>query len=192
MDATSTEDATLAQALLKFQQLVTPISKSKTVKVKTQRGGDYTFSYAPYEAIVESIKPHLAECDLAVAQPLDANPEGHLFVKTILMHVTGESLVSVAPINTANMSMQEVGSAITYMRRYALSALLGLVTDEDDDANMADGNKAEVVTRRTLKPLTTDTVSPESQKELEAFAAKYNTTWDEAIENYAPAGRTAT
>jgi hypothetical protein len=133
----------LAEALIAFQAEVPAITKSKTVNVKT-RTGSYSFSYAPYEVIMEQIKPLLSKHGLSIVQPLQATQDGRQFVSTILTHLSGEQIDSLAIVPLDGKSMQEIGSAITYMRRYALSSILGLVTDEDDDANIADGNEAEV------------------------------------------------
>jgi len=54
--------------------------------------------------------------------------------------VSGEQINSHIPLNMDGGTMQEIGSRISYLKRYSLTALLGIVGEEDDDANIADGN----------------------------------------------------
>lgn len=93
--------------------------------------------YASLAAIWDSIRPVLAKHGLAVVQfPKYAN--GVVELTTILMHgESGEWLseTSGAPIGKADA--QGVGSALTYLRRYSLSSVLGIVTEDDDDGNAA-------------------------------------------------------
>lgn len=56
---------------------------------------------------------------------------------TIVMHESGEWIMATAKLELSKPDPQGQGSAITYMRRYALSAALGLVTEDDDDGNAA-------------------------------------------------------
>jgi len=63
---------------------------------------------------------------------------------TILTHKSGQWFRSETDIRIApNANYQELGSAITYLKRYSLCAILGIVADADDDANLACGNPAE-------------------------------------------------
>jgi hypothetical protein len=134
----------LAKALADFQGRIGAIPRSKTVRVTSKKTGQsYTFDYAPHEAIIAAIQKPLAECGLAVSQQLACLPDGLPALRTILLHSSGERLDDVFPLPTAEgMTSQELGSTITYMRRYALSAILGLATEDDDDANRAAGNEA--------------------------------------------------
>jgi hypothetical protein len=59
------------------------------------------------------------------------------------MHKSGEWLGSHFTMKPVKNDPQGIGSCITYMRRYALAAILGLNIDEDDDGNQASGNNQE-------------------------------------------------
>lgn len=117
----------LFKSIAQFQQSVPVIHKG------TQ---GYGYSYADLPAIFEKINPLLAENNLGFVQPINGNT-----IKTIVFHTeSGESIESEIsiPENVALKGMNEfqvLGSAITYLRRYALSSLLGLVTDKDTDAS---------------------------------------------------------
>lgn len=117
----------LFKALAGFQQEVPVIHKG------TQ---GYGYSYADLPAIFEIINPVLKKHGLGFAQPIEGNS-----IKTIIFHIeSGATLESVTEIpqgvQLSKMNeFQVLGSAITYIRRYALSSILGLVTDKDTDAS---------------------------------------------------------
>ena len=120
------EKKNIYKALAKFQQEVPVIHKA------TQ---GYGYSYADLPAIFEVINPLLAKHGLGFTQLL-----GDAQITTVLFHYTsGEEIESTMtiPDNVQLKGMndfQVMGSAITYYRRYSLSAMLGLVTDKDIDA----------------------------------------------------------
>jgi len=93
-------------------------------------------SYASLSNILDAIKIPLAESDLSFSQ----HPMGENGMSTILMHKSGEWLGSHFTMKPVKNDPQGIGSCITYMRRYAIAAILGLNIDEDDDGNQASGN----------------------------------------------------
>jgi len=131
----------LAAALAKAQASFPTINRDKKVTVQTKTGGSYTFNYAPLEAIFAAVRRPLSENGLAVVQLLDDD-----FLVSSLMHSSGAVLSGRTPIPPTE-GIQAFGSAITYLRRYALVALLGIATEEDDDGNSAAGNSATFGTR---------------------------------------------
>lgn len=126
----------LAEALAKAQAEFPPVTRSKTVEVRTKTGGSYTFSYAPLDAILGAVGPALTKHGLAVTQLLD-----HGDLVTMLLHESGAFLDGRTPLPPM-ADIQSFGSAITYLRRYAIQALLGIAAEEDDDGNRASGNAA--------------------------------------------------
>ena len=99
---------------------------------KDTKGHNYT--YADLPQIFSVINPLLKKHKLCFTQLLDNDG-----IKTILFHVdSGEELESFTPIPLVKLGAmneyQSYGSGVTYYRRYALSAMLGLVTDKDTDA----------------------------------------------------------
>ena len=137
--------AKLVTALAKAQAELPNIPRDKTVKVRTKSGAEYTFAYAPLDTIMEKIRPVLKENGLAFMQSLNGES-----LSTTLMHTSGEWLASdPMPIRVVDSGPQALGSAITYARRYALTAILGLVTEDDDDGNAAEGNEATASTGTT-------------------------------------------
>lgn len=131
----------LAAALAKAQASFPAIEKTKTVRVKTRTGGTYTFKYAPLDDVLHGLRPILNENGLALSQLLSMTPDGRPALRTLLLHEGGETLEDVCPLPVnGGESAQEIGSAITYLRRYAVVSLLGIATEEDDDGNAASGN----------------------------------------------------
>jgi hypothetical protein len=66
-------------------------------------------------------------------------------IRTMLMHASGEWIGSEVALPSVPARVQELGSLVTYMRRYALAAILGIAPDDDDDGNAADGNGVKTV-----------------------------------------------
>lgn len=115
------------KALADFQQEVPVIHKA------TQ---GFNYSYADLPAIFEIINPLLKKNGLGFYQAVNGTQ-----IKTVIFHIeSGEVIESNTDIpqgvqlNKMN-DFQVLGSAITYIKRYALSSLLGLVTDKDTDAS---------------------------------------------------------
>ena len=92
--------------------------------------------YADLASIVEKIKPVLSKHGLAIVQ-LPGFNEGTEILTTTVMHASGEWVSEQMPLILSKRDAQGMGSAITYARRYALSAAINIVTDDDDDGNQA-------------------------------------------------------
>jgi len=129
--------ADIAAALAKAQGAFPPIPRDRTVTVKMASGGSYQFAYAPLDTILHAVRPALAANGLALTQLLG---DGKLVTR--LLHAGGGSLDSVLPLSSM-ADPQKFGSLLTYLRRYAITALLGVAAEEDDDGNHAVGNHAE-------------------------------------------------
>lgn len=116
----------LYKALAAFQQDVPNIYKNAK---------GYSYTFADLGEINDIIKPILAKHNLGYVQPINGDT-----IKTIIFHTeSGESIESSANIPQGVQlkgmnDFQVLGSAITYLRRYSLSSMLGLITDEDADA----------------------------------------------------------
>jgi hypothetical protein len=92
--------------------------------------------YADLAAIRDAVVPELAKNGIAVVQGLGVTDGGIVGLTTRLMHTSGQWVESDILL-PACADMQKMGSAITYARRYSLSAICGIAADEDDDANAA-------------------------------------------------------
>lgn len=126
-----------AAAMANFQQTCPPIPKRRTAVVQTKSGGSYTYSFANLADILQAIGPALAAQGLSVS--FDAQQTGQaLQVSCRVSHCDGHSEATTIPIPIGASgrlpASQEIGTALTYGRRYALSAALGIVTS-DEEAN---------------------------------------------------------
>jgi hypothetical protein len=136
----------LAAALAKASTEFTTVTRDKTVTVQTKTGGSYSFKYAPLDTILAAVRGPLSKNGLALVQLLD---EGALV--TTLIHESGASISGrIGLPNTADV--QALGSAITYLRRYAIQAVLGIAAEEDDDGNHAAGNSTAPRRQRPAAP----------------------------------------
>ena len=117
----------IAKALILFQVKMGEVYKdAKNPFFKT--------SYATLSTIQESIKEPLIESGLTVCQ----FPTGDHGLTTLILHESGEFLMSEYTMTPVKNDPQGIGSCITYQKRYALVSALNLnVQDEDDDGNKA-------------------------------------------------------
>jgi len=127
-------DAKLNAALAKAQAEFPPIPKDRTVTVQTKTGGSYTFDYAPLDTILATVRPVLAKHGLAIVQRLEAPGGVGSALRTELRHEAGGIIASSFPLGQYDPgAVQALGSRITYLRRYALAALLCVAAEDDDD-----------------------------------------------------------
>ncbi len=132
--------ANLAAALSGFQAEMPHVGKGKTAKVPMKAGGSYSYKYADLADITAAAMPVLTKHGLAFScAPRQA--EGTYELVGTLLHSSGERLEGALPIRGS--TPQEIGSALTYMRRYLFGCLTGLVTDEDDDGSAASKPKRQ-------------------------------------------------
>jgi hypothetical protein len=135
----------LFKSLAEFQQEVPVIHR------KTQ---GYGYTYADLPKILEIINPIMKKHGLGFTQLINGND-----LITILFHVeSGEIIESKTGIPQGVIlkgmnDFQVLGSAITYLRRYALSSILGLVTDKDLNAG---GEQIKVGVKNQSKKIAID------------------------------------
>lgn len=122
---------TLVAALARAQAAFPEIHKTKTATVPTKAGGSYSYKYADLHAIMKAIVPVLAEHGIAVMQPI----MGDELHTVIAGH--GEEFRSAMPLNLEGLQPQAVGSLLTYYKRYAITSMLAIAVDEDDDGTAA-------------------------------------------------------
>lgn len=147
-------------ALAKAQAEITAPERNRTVKVTPKSGGTgYSFKYATLDAIIETVRKPLTSNHLWFTQILKQDQQQGIFIlDTRLMHASGQWLACQTPLIVEGATNQSFGSALTFMRRYALTSLLGIAAEEDDDANIADGNTVHQVQDRKPAPPGPDVV----------------------------------
>ena len=101
-------------------------------------------NYADLTSVWRACKKSLTENGLSISQP-SMMIDGQLCLVTILGHSSGEWIKGIYPINPVKNDPQAIGSAITYARRYGLSAIVGVCKEgEDDDAEAGMERKASI------------------------------------------------
>jgi hypothetical protein len=169
----------IAGALSKAQGALKPA-------VKDAVNPHFKSKYADLASVVEAIRGHFAANGLAYVQEPVTTDRG-VAVTTRLMHASGQ-WIQFDPLTVpcGKQDAHGVGSATTYARRYALSAVAGVAPD-DDDANgaVANGNGHAVTQAQPVEP-------PEGyrawlitmQKDAEKGSGKLNESWSAAPEKF--------
>ncbi len=143
----------LAKSLSKFQAEVTN-------PANTANNPFYKSKYAPLNEVLNTVRPVLAKYGLSVIQSTSSSADS-VSVTTALLHDSGE-WIKLEPLylKADKNNAQGFGSAITYGRRYTLSAALGISSEDDDD-----GNSASNVDKKQTKKVD----SPETETELQSI-----------------------
>ena len=124
----------LSKALVETQkELKQPLKDAKNPFFKSE--------YVPLENVAEAITESATKHGLAFSQYATTTETGNVSVGTIVFHESGE-FIEFPPLilKPENTKPQSIGSAITYAKRYSLSAVFGITSDKDDDGNKANGN----------------------------------------------------
>ena len=133
------ETTSLAQAMALVQTKLPRIERDKTADVKTEKT-HYKYTYADLAQVTAKLMPILGDHGLSfIARP--TLHEGKLVLDYQLLHVSGESLSGQYPLPSSG-GPQQIGSAITYARRYCLCSVTGIAPEEDDDGAAAQAEQA--------------------------------------------------
>lgn len=138
--------AKLAEALNKAQD---QMEKAK----KDSNNPFFKSRYADLSAVWDACKDAVLSNGFCVMQPLSGTDErGNTLIVTMLLHVSGEWIKGVLAIPATKPDPQQIGSAITYGRRYSLAAMLNVML-EDDDAEGAMERQNKAVSKPANKPV---------------------------------------
>lgn len=103
--------------------------------IKDTKNDHFRSKYADLASVMDACMGALNRHGICVMQPTGED-EGGRFVKTILAHISGETVECRVPLIVQKNDMQGYGSAVTYARRYGLMSMAG-IAPEDDDGNAA-------------------------------------------------------
>jgi len=123
-------------------------------------GGGRRYRYASLAAILRAVRPVLAKHGVAFVQTPTVT-EGWVSITTHLYH--GDQTVAYGPLGSPLVKggFHELGSAITYLKRYALASLLGIAADEDEDGHAAENSSKPHTERPSVAaPAPPQQVSP--------------------------------
>lgn len=157
----------LAMALAKAQGQMQSADKDAT-------NPHFKSKYATLASVWDAARAPLANNQLSISQPVTNG-----VVTTILMHSSGQWISSDMPLILSKNDMQGMGSAISYARRFAMSAMIG-ITQDDDDGNAAVANgpvKEELKEDKYPKK-----ISDAQKKRMYAIATKVKIT-DSAVKS---------
>jgi len=93
--------------------------------------------YADLGSVWDAAKPALTANGLSVTQLFVPSEQGYLALETVLLHTSGQYITGILTMPLQKADPQGYGAAATYARRYALSAILGICADDDDDGHSA-------------------------------------------------------
>ena len=160
-----------------MKQIATALLKAQSEMTTPKKGSVNPFfknKYADLNDVLSAVVPALNNNGIVLLQPL-VNIEGKNYVKTVLMHESGETFESLAEIFcTKQNDAQAYGSGISYARRYSVSSICG-IGSEDDDAQKAVQPKPNA-TIEILKK------AKDGGFSLEQIKSKYTTTKQQETE----------
>lgn len=132
----------LIEALVKFHKTVPAINKTASA----QYG-----KFADLETVLSTVTPHLIKNGLVISQVFEPSEGLEPILVTKLLHISGAELISRLPmvIGKGRNALHDFGGSCTYLKRYALLAMLGLTADMDMDGDFADDQPAS---KPTPKP----------------------------------------
>ena len=145
----------LIEALVSFHKTVPAIGKT----ANAQYG-----KFADLETVLSTVTPHLIKNGLVVSQTFEPSEGVDPILVTKLLHVSGAELVSRLPmiIGKNKNPLHDFGGSCTYLKRYALLAMLGLTADMDMDGDFADDKPAAKVEHQ--QSTTIPGIPPEENK----------------------------
>lgn len=131
----------LSAALLAFQAEAISLQKDAEATV-TSAKGSYKYKYVTLKSLLKIVLPKLTEHGL-LWKTMPTIADGQPALAYTLTHVpSGETDDGVMPLYLSQQSPQAHGAAISYARRYAMTAVLGLVGEDDGDGKVPGGRRA--------------------------------------------------
>lgn len=124
----------------------------------------YVFRYASLNSIWDCCRSPLSKNELSVSQITVIN-DGMLFLETILMHSSGQWIKSKMFVADYRSPPQQIASSLTYMKRYSLSTVIGICSDDDDDANSSN----DVVPDHTIHSLEKKNDAPKCVEKIKNY-----------------------
>ena len=125
-----------SETLTEFSKAFAKTQQEMKQPLKDANNPFFKSKYVPLENVVEAITESASKNGLSFTQFPSSDEDGNVTVGTLVMHSSGEWIeydpIKMKPVKN---DPQSIGSAITYAKRYALSAIFGITSDQDDDGN---------------------------------------------------------
>lgn len=176
----------VAKALVACQTSLSDITKGRTANA-----GQYSYTYADLRDALATVRPVFASQGLAVTQTAAAE-EHDVVVWTTILHESGQYLTTQPVRFPVGKTIQQSGSAITYARRYALMAVCGLATEDDDGASAgvreprprreerptstAPSNAPRTPEEEQIRAILADLPASQAKRMRDDFRAQFGTT----------------
>jgi len=148
-----------------------------TNAVKTSVNSFYHSHFADLATVMDSCRAPLSKHGLAVIQTTDGTDGANVIIITTLAHKSGQWIRGRIVMRTEKTDPQTIGKCITYARRYALMAIVG-VAAEDDDGNSASGVAEKIVA--ATKPAPASRPAPAARAKTESKPAPKPPAKDDA------------
>jgi ERF superfamily len=117
-------------------EIAAALAKAQGEMEVAEKGANNPFfksKYADFATIVRASRPYLAKNGLSISQPIISNSDGTSSLLTLLLHSSGQYITSTVKINPTKADHQAFGSCVTYYKRYAYAAIVGVTCDDEDD-----------------------------------------------------------
>ena len=162
----------LATSLLKAQ-------KAMGSALKDAENPYFKSNYADLKAVIDAIKEPLNDNGITFLQAVNGCGDGNPVIETMLLHESGQYLCTRTPIFCVKPdNPQAFGSGVTYSKRYALQAFLGLPT-KDDDGNAGAGKNQKSTAQKETK--TQETLQGKSKEIVEQAFFNFSTENKDAL-----------
>lgn len=130
-----------SDSIVEISKALVGFRKDLKQPTKDAKNPFFKSSYSTLDKVIEAIDKASTEHGISFTQTAVSNEQGNVGVETLLLHTSGEFIhYDALFMKPEKQTPQAIGSAITYSRRYSISAIFGITSDEDDDGNQATGN----------------------------------------------------
>ena len=121
-----------SESISKLAQALVQVQKTELFALTDKENPFFKSRYADLSSVWSAIRKPLTDNGLSIVQTMDIADKESVIIETTLLHASGEYISGRLLITPEKFNPQGVGSAITYGRRYALSAIIGISPEDDD------------------------------------------------------------
>ena len=162
-----------SETLTEFSKAFAQTQQEMKQPLKDANNPFFKSKYVPLENVVEAITESASKNGLSFTQFPSSDEAGNVTVGTLVMHSSGEWIeydpIKMKPVKN---DPQSIGSAITYAKRYALSAIFGITSDQDDDGNEATQTKKQAPAKKKDDPVISVEKANYYLKEIDAISTE--------------------
>ncbi|CAD7359821.1 MULTISPECIES: ERF family protein [Staphylococcus] len=143
-----------SESVVEINKAMVAFRKEVKQPLKDKNNPFFKSKYVPLENVVEAIDEAATPHGLSYTQWALNDSDGRVGVATMLMHESGE-YIEYDPVfmNAEKNTPQGAGSLISYLKRYSLSAIFGITSDQDDDGNAASGKQSKLEPKASSKTI---------------------------------------